>query len=233
MNARNLRSTVALLILISLLLGSFSPVIARQDLPEQPQPVLLRLKYATFDPLQGEPAMSADLYLDAYAQGEQGAYIVQFKGPILKAWKEAIHDLGGQVLDYLPDYAFVVWMDEAIREKVESLETVRWVGVYQPAYKISPDLDGGRPVYRVLLFEPAARAAVQGRLQDLGLATSGLQGRQFAIALPEGGAAVETMAAWPEVAWIESYPEYQTYNDVAAGIMGAPTSGPMATPARA
>ena len=126
--------------------------------------------------------------------------------------------LGAQVADYVPDYAYLVWMDDEVRGKVEGLEAVRWVGPLQPAYKISPSLDRTRGLYRVVLFEGADLAAAESRLNVLETPTVRIPGEQFLLVLPQGD--VETVAAWPEVLWIENQPVYELMNDVSTGILG-------------
>jgi serine protease AprX len=223
MNKRGVQIWVALFIAVILTGGAIWPVAAREAQPEAAsEPVLLRLKYATFDPLQGEPEMAPALRADAYPEAGEGAYIIQFKGPVQGAWKEQVQALGGQVMDYLPDYAFLVWMDGAVQQRVAALDTVRWVGLYQPAYKLSPNLDRTKPVYRVVLFDGADLEAVAARLPSLNTPTTEVAGEQFTLFLPEGG--VEEVAAWPEVLWIENRPLYRVSNNVATGIMGANTA---------
>jgi serine protease AprX len=222
MNNQRNRIVLALIILGSLMAISLWPALAQEAREVGGEPVFLKLKYATFDPLQGEPVMPAELQVSSYADGGEGAYIVQFRGPVEEGWKDAVRALGGRVMDYLPDYAFLVWMDGATKAEVTGLEAVRWVGLYQPAYKLSPNLDRDRPLYRVVLFEGADLAAVASRLGGLDTPTTGVPGEQFTLLLPGGN--VEAVAAWPEVFWIENRPFYQVDNNVAAGIMNAPAA---------
>lgn len=211
----------SLLILLSLTLGSLWTATAQEAVGDDGS-VLLRLKYATFDPVAGLPAMPADLRLNPTSYSGEMAYIVQFKGPIEEVWKEQVRTLGGRVMDYVPDYAFLVWMDGSTRDAVAGLEVVRWVGGYQPAYKLSPNLDRSPAVYRVVLFEGADLVAVEARLAGLDTPTAAVSGEQFTLALPDGG--IDTVAGWPEVLWIENRPTYRLLNDVAGGIMQAPAA---------
>ena len=58
MKTRGMQVWFALLIMVALTTGTIWPVAARGNQPEAAgQSVMLRLKYATFDPLQGEPPM--------------------------------------------------------------------------------------------------------------------------------------------------------------------------------
>ncbi len=67
-------------------------------------------------------------------------YIVQFIGPIKDEWKMKIQELGGILCDPLPSYSYIVEMDEKSREKVRALSFVRWIGPYDPSFRISPGL---------------------------------------------------------------------------------------------
>ncbi len=67
----------------------------------------------------------------------EGYYIVMFKGPIYEEYKDQIESLGGILHSYIPKNGFVVKMNESNKDKVDDLEIVEWVGIYQPAYKIS------------------------------------------------------------------------------------------------
>ena len=89
MKTRGMRIWFALLIMVLLTAGAIWPVAAREAQPEAAGPsVMLRLKYATFDPLQGEPPMPPALHTDAHRGTGEGAYIVQFKGPVQGAWTD-------------------------------------------------------------------------------------------------------------------------------------------------
>lgn len=92
----------------------------------------------TFDPLlEATPhLLPTDLTLSSYPPGEEGYYLLQFHGPIQPAWKEAIVTAGAQVFDYIPDFAFIVKMDDGTKATVEAMDAVRWVGLYQPGYRI-------------------------------------------------------------------------------------------------
>jgi hypothetical protein len=72
----------------------------------------IRLVRTTFDPLVESPALPHDLVLRAYPEGF-GLYLLQFDGPIQASWKDDARRLGVQLFDYVPDYAFLAWMNEA------------------------------------------------------------------------------------------------------------------------
>ncbi len=93
----------------------------------------------------GEPEISANLKLEAYRSDVDGHYLVQFHGPVKEGWKQDIERLGGRVLNYIPNNAFIVQLDGGLLSPVEDLREVQWLGIYHPAYKIRPvllDADG-------------------------------------------------------------------------------------------
>lgn len=185
--------------------------------------VFLRLQAGTFDPLQETLRVPARLELDAYPQDSGGPYIVQFSGPIQESWKQGLEAAGGRILGYLPDYAYLAWMDGGARLQAADLEGVRWVGPYQPAYKISQDLvEGTAAIVKVSLFPGADLAEMQTRLAGLNTPTTVISGETFLLMLPEGN--LSAVAAWPEVEWIERFVIPETNNDIATGIMGGATA---------
>ena len=109
----------------------------------------LRLQRATFDPLLQTLALPADLSQSAYPSDGSGYYLVQFRGPILPEWKEALQKQGVILFDYVPQFTFIVRMNSATAARVQSLDPVRWVGLYQPAFRLSTDLD------QVIAAQPA------------------------------------------------------------------------------
>lgn len=104
----------------------------------------LHLAWASFDPLRVSPEslLPTSLLRDDYEGGETGYYIVQLNGPVQEADKGALTALGAELLDYIPDYAFIVHMSSAAAAQVRMLDEVRWLGIYQPGFRLSQDLIG-------------------------------------------------------------------------------------------
>ena len=183
---------------------------------------LIRLQFATFDPLVDEPVPPKSLRLIGYPDGESGPYIVQFQGPVQTAWKDALREAGVQIDSYLPDYAYIVRMDEETRVQLQSLGFVRWVGMYQPAYKVSPNVAANTTgLYRVHVASWADLDAVRGSLVAL---DTGVGDRGSALVIHAWSDQIAQIAQLPDVLWIEAFHFFETYNDKATGIMNATTS---------
>ena len=86
-----------------------APGLGALAIPENETP-LIRLQYATFDPLQGGPAVP--VYGQQASDPEGSSLrIIQFSGPVQEAWKAAIEAAGGRLYGYIPDYAFLARLD--------------------------------------------------------------------------------------------------------------------------
>ena len=92
-----------------------------------------------FDSSKGEPQMDANLVHQGYAAGAQGRYFVQFVGPAMSDWEQAVEDQGANVELWVGGNLVLVTMDSNTKAKVKSLPIVEWVGVYHPAYKIASE----------------------------------------------------------------------------------------------
>ncbi|MBN2620980.1 S8 family serine peptidase, partial [candidate division WOR-3 bacterium] len=84
-----------------------------------------------FDPLIQVPELAPDLI------GESGYYILQIKGPVYNEMKQTLTAYGVQILEYTPFNAFIVRMRPENKVLVADIPFVRWIGNYEPAYKIS------------------------------------------------------------------------------------------------
>ncbi|MEO0216466.1 MAG: S8 family serine peptidase, partial [candidate division WOR-3 bacterium] len=110
---------------------------------------MIRLKTYQFDPKNGEP----NLPLNLVAKEEfYNYYIVQFKGPILKEWKDELKNSGVYVLGYLPDYAYIVRIDRFQKELLSQKSFVNWIGLWHPAYKIHPELRNKAGIIKVIML---------------------------------------------------------------------------------
>lgn len=144
------------------------------------------LRYATFDPLEGVPAV------DPRLAGQGGSiYIVQFWTGWLERYTAELSGAGARVLKYLPEQCVIV--EAADGRALAGLPFVRWAGRYEPAYRVDPALlpalmtGGGLVVrttaaaeYRVQVFRRGL-----GQKQSLATFIQGIGGQ--VTAKPAGG----------------------------------------------
>lgn len=118
------------------------------------------------------PPVPANLRQSKASSGYQ-LWMVQFVGPIKGDWLENLHKLGIEAVIYMPNNAYVVWVDGAGLKQLQALvgkdPTVQWTGAYEPAYRLEPSLQtltGAQPVAVTIQFyrtanTPASLASVQ------------------------------------------------------------------------
>lgn len=91
-----------------------------------------------FDPLEGVPELPEGLGFGASEANGLAYYVVQFDGPIMRSMKDDLSATGATILSYVSYNAFVVRADKDVAAEAEDLPRVRWIGLFEPAYKLSP-----------------------------------------------------------------------------------------------
>lgn len=212
---------------VSLLLSSLALALALLGLTltiagarsDREPPIPLRLAAGQFDPVRDASPAPASLngapLLSPYL-------LVQFRGPIRPEWREALEAAGARILDYLPDYAYVIRAPPGLADLLAALPGVRWVGEYRPAYRVDPALwaASGPQTVTVQFFEgedPAPLAHLPG-VDVLAVARTRWQ---TTVRARLDGSLIPTIARLPGVRWVEPAPHPRLTNDVAAHITGA------------
>ena len=182
-------------------------------------PPLIYLVRGSFDPLRESLPVPGSLSMSMDENSGPGEYILQFTGPVLPEWLEAVEAAGVRLGDYIPEYAFLAHLDPDLAQRVSALPFVRWIGPYQPAYKLALDADySDRRSYKLDLFPWADRAVVMAALDSMGV-----EWRDFETGLSAvlAGDQLDRVAQLPGITWIEPYFLKQTYNNTSGGtIMG-------------
>ncbi len=207
-----------LLIIAAIFLFSWRPSTRATEF--EPSPI--RLRAATFTPAAGEaPSIAPDLTVAGYRDGARGYYIVQFAGPVEGQWKSKITELGGELLDYIPENAFKVRMNPTQAAAAAGQAGVVWVGVFQPAYKINPRIDLNAPnLLRVQIEREADAGQAAAAIARSGAAVLGREGDRLLVGAEPGQ--VQAIAHVLDVAWIVPYVLPEKNNDQGGGvIMGA------------
>ncbi len=97
-----------------------------------------------FDTSRGTPAPPAPFSLRAPAGA--ALHIVQFTGPVRQAWLDALSARGLVPVQYVANYGYVVWADDAARARLTELRrTANWLQYDAPFYgflKVEPQLAG-------------------------------------------------------------------------------------------
>jgi len=152
------------------LIGLAQAPLYAQGEPQSPNAAPIRLQSGSFAPGLGEaPDVPPGLKIAEYAAGSRGYYIVQFAGPVGDQARVEIEALGGDVLGYIPDHAFKVRMAPGQARRLEDLDSVSWVGLFHPAYKLSAKLKrNGERLYRVKVENGGANEVVKDELDAIG-----------------------------------------------------------------
>lgn len=162
---------------------------------------------------------------------KQMPFIVQFSGPVLQAWKQAVEQTGALLGGYLPENAFIAELTRDQLEKVAALDCVQWVGPFKPDYKIDTNLSSrfalarqpasvvgtSMETFAIEIFSHEAVAVVRNAIlakngQVLSVASIGQHGSIRARMSVAGAAELLEL---PEVEFIEVYVAPQLHNDVA------------------
>lgn len=101
-----------------------------------PADYTLMLRYAEFDPLVTMPRVPFTLAARGSRSDAERAFIVQFATQPLDEDIAALNAAGAKIHIYLPNYAYLVSMSDPVHAAVAALPTVRWIGRYEPAYRL-------------------------------------------------------------------------------------------------
>jgi len=165
--------------------------------------------------------------LSSFSDDTDSYYIVQSTSYVTDEWKQSITDTGAVLFDYIPNNAFIVRMNSRVLARVEALDTVQWIGIYQPYYKISNGLSGSystcsnaeQSIYTnitVLLFDAQDSIFISNEIQALGGVITNNGGDILWVRIESSK--IADIAAIPGVCWIEKLSRFVILNDVAANI---------------
>jgi len=149
-----LKNELALLIGIVLVATMFAPLMTApvvaggatvEGAEVMPWPAQDYMRYIQvnnfrFDPLAETPNIPSFLSYGDKSADEISYFIVQFNGPITPEMKDSLESTGVKILYYINYNAFVVRASGLTVEQAKDLRSVRWVGAFEPAYKLSPRL---------------------------------------------------------------------------------------------
>ena len=171
-----------------------------------------------------------------FGAGATDEFLVQAKDPAAQdRLRGLLGRLGARILGYVPVGAYLVRLDEKTLAKLQGAEPVFWIGLFQPAYRISPDLDyviekDGTHRLRVRArMDPEdypTEAAVRGALGTIPDAevldvTRGRRDWIVRVAGPAGLA--RTLVAKRGVLWAERFVDFRLHNNVARTSASVPT----------
>lgn len=187
-----------------------------------PSPAAIRLKTGVVD-------TSARTQVQAAAPSHgSGHYLVELRGPATLQSMQAIAQAGALIIEYVPDYAYLVRVEHARVHALRELSCVQWVGPYEPAYKFESLLSAAgkeRPQqYVVLLFPGVSKHYACQRIKLAGarlVENSASENGQL-IRILATRSQIAQLIQLESVAWVEPYVQPKLCNDVASSICGVP-----------
>ena len=209
-----------------------------RDEAKEGKSILIRLGREHFDPLRRSSVQKAGIQqIQAYEKEETGYYIVQFDGPVENSWKEALKDTGADIFDYIPDFAFIVRMDATEEDMVRAIAHVRWIGIYQPSYRISQsafdkmftkeaaEAETPSVLLRITVFPGEDFDRIKSEITALdGIVIDEITTKwktTFKIEIPP-----DKIADLPPISgikWVEPWPKWRLFNDKSTDVISVRT----------
>ncbi len=179
-------------------------------------PSKLYLQIQEFDPLV-ETVRLPDVLLTPRVDG---LYLLQFIGPVRPEWLEDVKDLGGELISYIPENAFIARLPRSARLAVVDLPTVRWVGPYHPGFRVLPELwQAADPVLGLAVIAAGDSMRTAERFLELGGTLEAVDPNVVQGWLPT--VQLLSLARSDRVQWIQPILEPELFNDHAARLVSS------------
>lgn len=182
------------------------------------QTIPIHLSIGSFDPLSEKSPniISQELIISKYEENERGYFILQFKGPVLQQWKDEVMKAGASFFDYIPQFAFLIRMSSQNCKTVREMDSVRWVGIYQPAYRIAPDLiatlpeNESRPIDIIMtVFKGEDISAISMKVGQLGGEIMQISDLKEKLRLKMPLNKIPSLSRLTGIKYIEKVPEFK------------------------
>ena len=202
---RIVRLTLVLALAFSTLaVPAFAQTNGQENAPE------IRLRSA--DAERPEPRRD-DVRLD---RNGRGSYLIAFSGPISQAQADALRSTGADLTAYIPDFAYKAILTPAQVTRATQVDGVLAVTVFQPEYKLSPDLKESG-LYRIRLERGVDRALVQADIEAVGGSVVTSSGDVLTVAADR--TQLDEVSELNAVAWVENLMFREKHNEFGAGVI--------------
>jgi hypothetical protein len=189
----------------------------------------IRLSSGTFDPLLSPLSIPQNMRAEAPRIGK-GYYLLQFKSFPQRAW---IKELSKVAIfhEYYPENAYLI---EALPSEISAIQShpsVRWVGLYQPYFKLSPEIGkrslspsrrvNGKYFLVVELFPGADTNSAVSAIEKLGGSVLRVfrNSRSTRLKIWFPSSLLANLAALQGVQWIEEEGERTIRNNVTRWVI--------------
>ena len=166
----------------------------------------IALRYATFDPLSGEPEMPQMLR----AESRSCLFVVQFADKPDERMRTLLRNLGAEVVGFLPHRAHLVRMQPLVAAQAAAIAGVRWVGAYHPAYRIDAALldslvqnGGSKPCNVVVVDKRKDKAKLIQKLRAAGIEVLHEQPGSLLVEAKLDARQLVEVANFDETLWID------------------------------
>ncbi len=151
-------AALAALVLLSAGMLPCASVRGENGNPPLQLPVLL-LNGAIYPDAYDPGRLPPSFVVDGYPSRAVAPYLLQFDGSIKEAWVEDLRSIGAEIRGYIPYNTLLVGMNGEAFSRLDEVGDLRWHGLYQPFFKLSPALQlrlcqGGEVVVLAMLFSP-------------------------------------------------------------------------------
>ncbi|MCA9300513.1 MAG: S8 family serine peptidase, partial [Phycisphaerales bacterium] len=187
------------------------------------------LEVAGLENLKDAPAIALDAM----------RHVIMLDGPMTPERRAALDQAGVIIEEYMPTHAYLV--DLSASHGVRDLPFVTWIGAYQDAWKIDPQIgvtpfvtaerqqvqNDGRVRLVVHLFAGEDLASVAQSIADQGgfVATNNFEGVHETLDVEIDFASVRALASIPAVQYVETYPELTFRNATVRWVVQTNVSG--------
>ncbi len=186
----------------------------------------VHLPGATFDPLTAP--LSETVTAGSKLASGKGYYVVQLGGIATDEILGSIRGMGMEVIQYVPNNAFIVYGEGADASRVAEHSRVRWIGSYASEYKFVPTLaaeaKGATDLYNIAVFSRADLERVAAEIANVSggnvFAKMPLQATFFNVVRVEMTPdEIAKIAGIADVARIDSYEYPKAEDERAAHIV--------------
>lgn len=186
----------------------------------------IRLQHGHYDPLVEAAPILPALAGATHGDGARDYRLLQFIGPIREEWQKELTDQGLEIIDYVPDFAYIVRGAPTAFAALGDWPMLRWSGPFLPAHRLAAGLvpaamqpsAQGEADYLVRGFRGEAAAALARAIGATGArileqAADNGDGVIARVRAPQ--AALLALASIRAVAWIEAAPRWRLTNNIA------------------